>query len=241
MNIDLINILREYFTYFGVEDEGPSDEISVFDILPINENIESDLSILNKILRDDVTKKQFTICNNLIDDLANKLSEKAFFIEELKQIKDKINFDIEGTSNGIVWFQQALETDPRKTKLLKEIEIDGVDPLLINTLKIQGSLILRLYISLVYMRSGPVYEILRVGSKNKCKIMNTSYKLFNSDYIRHLRNSLSHGTFRTNIAGVYFKDNNYEIVSTPGFLDKLCMWIFVLYYQCVLFIESDID
>lgn len=117
MNIDLINILREYFTYFGVEDEGPSDEISVFDILLINENIESDLSILNKILRDDVTKKQFTICNNLIDDLANKLSEKAFFIEELKQIKDKINFDIEGTSNGIVWFQQALETDPRKTKL----------------------------------------------------------------------------------------------------------------------------
>lgn len=163
MNIDLINILREYFTYFGVEDEGPSDEISVFDILPINENIESDLSILNKILRDDVTKKQFTICNNLIDDLANKLSEKAFFIEELKQIKDKINFDIEETSNGIVWFQQALETDPRKTKLLKEIEIERVDPLLINTLKIQGSLILRLYISLVYMRSGPVYEILRVG------------------------------------------------------------------------------
>ena len=91
------------------------------------------------------------------------------------------------------------------------------------------------------MRSGPVYDILRIGSKNKCKTMNVSYRLFNSDYIRHIRNSLSHGTFKANIAGVYFNDNSYEIVATTGFLDKICIWFFVLYYQCVLFAKKEID
>ena len=90
------------------------------------------------------------------------------------------------------------------------------------------------------MREGPIYEILKIGSKNyQCKIMNKCYKLFNSDYIRHIRNALSHGTFSINIAGIYFKDEKYEIVSTPGFLDKIIIWIFILYYQCVLFIQKE--
>ncbi len=219
-----------------MQDEGPSN-----DILLINEDIESDLSVLNKIIKDNINKLHFTNCQNLIEDLANKLSDKALFIEELEQIKDKINLDVEGISNGIIWFQQAQETDPRHVQNDKIVGIDGIDPVVINKLKIQGSLIFRLYIALVYMRGGPVYEILRIGSNNKCKIMNICYKLFNSDYIRHIRNSLSHGTFRTNIAGVYFKDNDYEIVSTPGFLDKMCIWLFVLYYQCVLFAKKEID
>ena len=106
MNFDLIKTLKEYYTFFGVENEGPSDDISIFDIIPINDNLESDLAILRKILKDNVNKKHFTNCQNLIEDLANNLSEMAFFIEELKQIKDKINFDIEGISNGIIGFNR---------------------------------------------------------------------------------------------------------------------------------------
>jgi hypothetical protein len=239
MNLDFTRTLKEYYNSYGVKDEGPSDYINLNDIVSINNDILSDLSILNLILKDNVNKKHFDICNNLIENLANKLSDKALFIEELEQIKDKIDLNIEGISNGIIWFQQVQKTDPRHNENIKITQMDGIDTNIINSLKTQGSLILQLYIALVYMRGGPVYEIIRIGSKNRCKIMNICYKLFNSDYIRHIRNSLSHGTFKTNIAGVYFKDNNYEMVSTPGFLDKLNIWLFVIYYQCLLFIENE--
>ncbi len=241
MNTNIIKTLKKYYDRFGIEDEGPSDDIYLYDFIQINKNIKSDLAILKNILENVTIEKHFKVCQYLIEDLANKLSERAIFIEELERIEDKIDFDIDGISNGIIWFQQAQMTNPQHPKGFKDIKIGGIDPFINNMLKIQGSLILQLYIALVYMRSGPVYEILKIGSKNKCQTMNISYKLLNSDYIRHIRNSLSHGTFRMNVAGVYFKDNNYEIVSTPGFLDKICMWIFVLYYQCILFIGNELD
>lgn len=238
MNTNFVKTLKEYYQCFGVKDEGPSDDISIYDFIQINKNIKSDISILGNILKDITIEKHFKVCQNLIEDLANKLSKKAIFIEELEFIKDKIDFDIDMISDGIIWFQQAQMTNPQHSKGIKT---DGTEPFINNMLKVQGSLILQLYIALVYMRSGPIYEILKIGSKNKCQTMNISYKLLNSDYIRHIRNSLSHGTFKMNVAGVYFKDNNYEIVATPGFLDKICVWIFILYYQCILFSGNELD
>jgi len=240
MKMDFTNTLKDFYTFYGIKDEGPSPDVNLKDIIPIDDTVLSDISILNNLLNNDTNKRHFTICSNLLEDLANRLSIKAHLIEELEQIKDKIDLDIEGISNGIIWFQQAQETDPRNNKndIIQGTELANIDPVVIKGLKIQGSLILRLYIAIVYMRSGPVYEILKIGSNKGCQAMNTCYKLLNSDYIRHIRNSLSHGTFKINIAGVCFKDKEYKIVSTPGFLDKICIWLFVIYYQCLLFAKK---
>lgn len=241
---NVIDTLKIFYSIYGEKDEGPSNDLNLDFNLPINDSIYSDLLVLNNIIQDEKNRKHFLNCNKLLNELSNKLSIEALLIEELKCIKDKINFDVEGISNGIIWFQQAQATDPRYSKNLiveNQHEIDKIDPLIINGLKIQGSLILKLYISLVYMREGPVYEILKIGSRNKCKVINIYYKLFNSDYIRHIRNSLSHGTFKINIAGVHFIDENaFETVATQGFLDKICIWLFMIYYQCILFCEKEI-
>lgn len=241
--MDLINTLKDFYSTYGVENEGPSPDTTANDMAVDIKAISSELFLLNQFIQNVTLKRDFNVCKKAIDELANKLSDKAQFIEELNQIRDKINLDVEGISNGIIWFRQAQETDPRfnNNSTVKESEITGIPPSIIGGIKTQGSLILQLYIALVYMRSGPVSEILKVGSTNKCQAMNCYKKLINSDYIRHIRNSLSHGTFKINIAGVYFKDEEYEMVSTPGFLDKICIWLFVIYYQCILFAGKELN
>jgi plasmid replication initiation protein len=198
----------------------------------------------NKRILDNNQTKEFTHCNDLIEQIANKLSKEALFMKELEIIEKQVDFDIENISNGLTWFRQAQETDPFCPNSNNNAipQINGIDPSYIKAERMKASLILQLYVTLVYMRKGCVYKILKEGSKNKdCKIMQLCYKFLESDYVRHIRNSLAHGTFEMNIAGIYFenkKGKGYEIVATQGFLNKINIWIFSFYYQCLLFFNK---
>lgn len=238
--MSLTSAFKDYYLFYGIKDEGPYVEIQLDKILS---NSSEDLLLLDKLLCSNESKKDFTKCKVLIDEISNGLSNRGLLIEELQQIKNNIHFDIDGISNGIIWFQQAQELSATHNesdieKIAKDIKINSA---IVKGSKIQGSLILQLYIALVYMREGPISQILKIGSDNRCKTMNLYKKLLNCDYIRHIRNSLSHGSFKINIAGVNFKDEEYEIVATPGFLDSICIWIFVLYYNCILFIQNELS
>lgn len=240
--MNLKDTLREYYSFYGNTDEGLINDTIAIDSITINDELAAELSLLSKLLNNNKSKKDFNYCKCKLEEIATKLSANPCLIEELKLIKNDIELDINGISNGVIWFQQAQETClPNNNNMQDITKLVNLDINIINSLRMQGSLILQLYIALVYMRCGPVSKILQIGSTKKCQTMDLYKKILYSDYVRHIRNALSHGSFKINIAGVYFNDEGYEIVATQKFLNQICMWLFVLYYQCILFAQRELN
>jgi len=85
----------------------------------------------------------------------------------MNEINDSIseftNAEREPLTNGIFWHYLASALDPKLEKQLKyEIPFPEELPFVNRQLlKVQGSLIFRLYISLVYMKEGPLLKISR--------------------------------------------------------------------------------
>jgi hypothetical protein len=66
-------------------------------------------------------------------------------------------------------------------------------------------------------------------------------KLLKCDYVRHIRNSLAHSSFKSSVAGLYFQDRNgFKTISTPGFLNLLLSWIMVINTCCLTVISDHI-
>lgn len=84
-----------------------------------------------------------------------------------------------------------------------------------------GSLILRLYVALVFIREGELLAVTREAARMKKPASGRIVRLLRSDYVRHLRNALAHGTFERTFVGVAFQDGNAKILSTPAFLNHL--------------------
>ena len=101
-------------------------------------------------------------------------------------------------------------------------------------LTLEGSLVMRLYISLVYMREGVLNRVISQSARNGSQCCQQIRKLLNCDYIRRIRNALSHGTFSPYVAGLIFRDEANSVVATPSFLSWLSMWIMLINLQAVV-------
>ena len=99
---------------------------------------------------------------------------------------------------------------------------------------VQGSLVLRLYIALVYMREGVLAELIAASARAGGPCSNQVKKLLSLDFVRRVRNALSHGTFSPCLAGLVFRDERGAIVATPGFLSWLCTWLMLIQLQALV-------
>ncbi|MGB7583512.1 MAG: hypothetical protein WBM11_01610 [Terriglobales bacterium] len=98
---------------------------------------------------------------------------------------------------------------------------------------VHGSLVLRLYIALVYMREGTLNDLIAASARAGGPCSGRVRKLLNSDYVRRIRNALSHGSFYACIAGIVFRDDGKVIVATPGFLGWLSTWLTLIQLQAL--------
>ena len=140
---------------------------------------------------------------------------------------------MEELSNGVFWFSLASSLDKRKHGLPTtpfDKHMDLPLPLKIR-LTVEGTLVFRLYIALVYMREGLLSDLITQGARAGKPCCGRVNKLLNSDYVRRIRNALSHGSFSSCIAGIAFRDDNGTIVATPGFLNRLCTWLMLIQLQ----------
>jgi hypothetical protein len=143
--------------------------------------------------------------------------------------------DFEELYSGVLWFSLAATLDKRDGNLPTTPFDDKIAiPLSLNVkLTLQGSLVMRLYIALVYMREGVLNSVISQGARNGSRCCQQIRKLLNSDYVRRIRNALSHGTFSPCMAGLIFRDENGTIIATPSFLSWLSMWIMLINLQAV--------
>lgn len=229
------NTLRRFYALYGLSDEGPPKDLNVSELLRSYVIPDHDIKLLERLCDDEIAKQKFFNCHNLLEGIADALSASTKLLDDLSDIIANTNFDMDYLSNGIIWFTQASLLDPRRpdspSDLLK-LDLDVPHYWKVYQ-QVLSSLVFRLYIALVYMREGSIDMILKAGVEAQKESIARCRKLFNSDYVRHLRNALSHGHFYPTVAGLYFRDGDFETVATPGFLDKLCLWIFLIHHQCI--------
>lgn len=238
-NDQIGDILRKFYSLYGRPKEAPSHDHDVSELLPeLNSDILSDLKLLTQICNNPIDKK-FCKCRDLLEKIADLLSDSTQLLKELDEISNHIEPEIINLSNGIFWYTLATSLEPNG-KNGQDLKLpDKIPYFFRKQLQIQGALIFRLYMSLVYMKSGAIEKILNIGLQAKKPTLILCQQLLNCDYVRHLRNSLAHANFRATIAGINFKDNNFECVATPGFLDWLCIWVFLIHYNCICVIGKN--
>ncbi len=244
MNTDLYgNSLRKFYNRFGMENEGPPDNVNVSAFLP-SIDFSDQIKLIDRICEDQRVFEKFDECRKLIDNLADSLKDDSFMNEINESIVDIEKSDSEHLTNGIFWQYLASVLDPKISKKLDiNIPFDPLPSINQEFLKTQGSLIFRLYIGLVYMKEGPIINILKRSQRNGNPISQNAYRLITCDYVRHIRNALSHSTFKSTTFGIYFKDEykgelKCETVASPEFLNSITTWIMLINLQCSTVIDS---
>ena len=223
--------LREFYAVYGTADEGPPPDVNVTELLPDTTVAPEDLTLLRTAIDDQTLRRQFRICREILEDLAGRLTSEEL-LRELSTIPTT-NRDFEELSSGVFWFTLASSLDRREngaptTPFDEQIHL----PLPVKVrMTVQGSLVLRLYLSLVYMREGVMTDLITQGAEARKPCCGRIRKFLNCDYVRRIRNALSHGSFSSSIAGITFRDDNGVILATPGFLNWLCTWLMLIQLQ----------
>ncbi len=213
-------------------DEGPPPDVDVTRLVGDASIPVRDRDLLTEAIDDKALFRQFTHCRQILDDLASRLTTDEL-LRELSSIASHSDQEFDEMMGGVLWFSLAASLDQRKEGLPVSPFGDHIPlPMSVRIkLTVEGSLVLRLYVSLVYMREGVLSSRIAHGARSGMPCCGRVSKLLNSDYVRRMRNSLSHGSFGSCIAGIAFRDDKGVIVATPGFLSSLCLWLMLIQLQ----------
>jgi hypothetical protein len=235
-NLDPIgDLLRDFYAFYGTPGEGPRANDNVSQLVGNAHVSQHDLVLLERVLKDERSRNDFLACRRILEDLANRLTGDEL-LREISSVPPPSNAEFEQLSNGILWFSLAASLDRRvggMPKLPPEFEALNLHFSLKVNMAVVGSVVLRLYVALVYMREGALNDLIMQGARAHKPCCAQVQKLLNSDYVRRIRNALSHGSFSSSIAGLAFQDDHGILVGTPGFLSWLCTWLNLIQLQAL--------
>ena len=234
------NVLRRFYSLYGRPQEYPPENVIISDIIPGFNQIQGDINLLQRICDNIKAYRDFVRCRDLVENLAMRLSDSSMFVEEIDKVLTEIDINVNHLTNGVFWYTLASSLDPSGSKQthVKLLLPKEIPHPFRHMLQLQGSLIFRLYISLVYMKESVIQDILQQGNSSKLPTLILCRQLLNCDYIRHLRNALSHADFDTNVGGIVFRDNEVWYGASPGFLDWLCIWVFTIHHILILVLQK---
>ena len=215
--------------------------MNLAEILPQSDSIQEDLELLRFFLSNDTVRRDFERCRDILEQIATALTDSTTFLRELQNLNFPAKAELDYLTNGIFWFNLASQLHPDAKMKTDNLSLPGQIPEpLRRSLQIQGALVFKLYIGLVYMREGVLADILTAGSTARMPTLGLCRKLLNCDYVRHVRNALSHADFSPCMVGIVFRDNGYLCIASPGFLDWLCIWLFTLHFSCMCVLGKEL-
>jgi hypothetical protein len=237
---DLGDLLRQFYRTYGRPAEGPPDCLNLSEFIPQTGSIQRDSDLLKLFLSNKTAQRDFEGCRDILEQIATALADSTAFLQELQSLNMKAPGELDHLTNGIFWFTLASQLNPKAETKSDDLSLPAQIPEPFRrSLQIQGALVFKLYIGLVYMREGVLGDILAAGSAARMPTLGLCRKLLNCDYVRHIRNALSHADFSPCMAGIVFRDNDYMCIATPGFLDWLCIWLFTLHHSCMCVLGKD--
>jgi hypothetical protein len=231
---DVGDLLRCFYGTYGMPEEGPPADLNVSTLAGGVAVSKSEMDLLREAVSDGALRRQFQDCRAILEDLATRLTSGEL-LQELHGIPLPSDEAFQQLSSGVFWFALACSLDVRKEGL-PATPLDGTIslPLPVKVqMAVHGSLVLRLYIALVYMREGVLNDLITESARAGGPCSGRVRKLLNSDYVRRIRNALSHGSFSASIAGIVFRDDHGAVVGTPGFLSWLGTWLMLIQLQAL--------
>ncbi len=231
---DVGDLLRCFYGTYGMPEEGPPAHLNVSSLIGDVPVSKSEFDLLREAVNDGTLHRQFRDCRDILEDLATRLTSEEL-LRELHGIPLPSKDAFQQLSSGVFWFALASSLDSRKEGLPTTPVDETVSlPLQIKVqMAVHGSLVLRLYVALVYMREGVLNDLLTESARAGGPCSGRVRKLLNSDYVRRIRNALSHGSFSASIAGIVFRDDHGAVVATPGFLSWLSTWLMLIQLQAL--------
>lgn len=218
-------LLREFYTAFGMPTEGPPEglNLAVFDSIPVSVS-EDDRYNLQRSLGDAGLRRKHRECRDTVDLLLTAMSDNTL-LEELSAGSPLTSAQFDRLTAGSLWYSLVSSLDKRDLAGLPvpPPQFSGLEMPFEARFKmtIFGSLVLKLYITLVFIREGDLTTLAAEAARARKPVSGRLLKLLRSDFVRHLRNSLAHGAFEQVIVGIRFSDEDTIITATPGFLDHL--------------------
>jgi hypothetical protein len=228
------DLLRRFYAVYGRPNEGLPTGLDVSQIVGAGSLPAEDRELLLNALNDQTLLRQFSICREVLEDLASRLTSDEL-MREMSSVASHSDREFDQMLSGVLWFSLANSLDQRRDGLpITPFDDQFEIPLPIKArLAVEGSLVLQLYVSLVYMREGVLNSRIAHGSRSGKPCCGRVSKLLNSDYLRRIRNALSHGSFSSCVAGIAFRDDNGVVVATPDFLRWLCTWLMLIQLQAL--------
>jgi len=235
------DLLREFYRHYGVAGEGPPLDLNVSVLVDALSDadaasLQSDLDVLKRMVADVKLANLVRECDALMEEIATHSGE-TLLLEEIDKHYEDMCLEPNAVFHGILWYAQACHADPRDSEdakrftPLRSVVDAGASPLWALGQQVTGAAILRLYVALVYLRGDWVRQAIGRAELDSAPSLLRYAGLLRHDVIRHLRNSLAHGNFSPMCAGLHLKDRDFEVVLTPGILNKMCIWIFILHYS----------
>jgi hypothetical protein len=226
------DLFRRFYATYGMPGEGPPPEANVTQIMGADTIRPDDMALLSGALNDLDQMRQFARCRDVLNELATAMTGDIL-LQELSSVTTRSEGEFDSMLSGVLWFSMAASLDERKDGMpVTPFDEHFHIPLALKVRStIEGSLVLRLYLALVYMREGVLSMRIAHGARSGLLCCGRVSKLLNSDYVRRIRNALSHGTFASCAVGIAFRDNNGTIVATPGFMTWMCHWLMLVQLQ----------
>ncbi len=172
------DLLRDFYGTFGMPEEGPQPGLNVAATIGVDVP-ETELDVLRAALQDDVGRRQLCDCRATLEDLATRLTGKEL-LRELSGIPLPPGQGIRQLSSGVFWFALAATLDSRE-RGLPVTPLDGTIDLPLSVkvqMTVHGSLVLRLYVALVYMREGVLANLISESSRGGGQCSARVRKLF---------------------------------------------------------------
>lgn len=238
------DLLREFYTQYGTAGEGPPLDLNVTELFGpdstnISDDLESDIDLLKRLTDDPCLSAKVRDCDDLLEKIRN--SPESLLYEEINAYLDDMRIELTAVYNGIMWYSQAAIADPRDGETARGffqtiVESGFSSPFVLSNL-VTGATILRLYVALVYLRGDWIRQSIGRAVLDSAPSLFDYAQLLNHEIVRHLRNALAHGHINPTCAGLQIKDRNYEIVLTPGMLNKICTGIWIL-HRAILTVDA---
>lgn len=172
------------------------------------------------------------LLNNLIEDMTN-----GKLISQWHRIIHLENNSADQIGQSVFWHRILCElhssSDTVNKLLIHECRTEEEKSIMFYS-ALTGIHILKSYLAFVYNRE-ILLKYLNKATIDKAEndsVMKLK-RFLCCDYIRHIRNALSHGSFEIFVGGVIFIDKQEKVYATPSILEKLSSWMNLIELQCM--------
>lgn len=233
----IITAMKSYYDSYDAP--SPLDEL-VFeklaqDVYSPNKDpfFEEEITLIESMNRNTRLIAEYNNCRNILKKMGADASTKRIHQELFDNVL-VLGFDRMQLYHGNMLFFHALRASPHMhspEQIDQYIDLfEGVPVMHSLSNLTTYSIIVQLYIALIYMRGDNIRDALNHNTPQKATAIQNVSLLFNHDIIRHLRNALAHGHIRPALTGLYFKDRNFEIIIPLRMAEELSQNLYGFYF-----------